>query len=74
MSQWVTYQAQKALEDLQQNFTDFNASEWKFVYADERFDEALVHTIGKRQYPHIWVFDKETNFTYSWDRYVRNIT
>lgn len=48
-------------------------TEWKFGFVDDRFDEALVMTIGKRQYPHMWVFDKETNRSYSWDKYVKDI-
>ena len=74
MSQYVAYQMQLAWEDLVANHSDsFNKKEWKFVWVDDRHDESLVRTFGKRMYPHLWVVDKETNRSYSWDTKLNDI-
>ena len=66
---------QDAFRDLEANHTnEFNTSDWKFVYVDDRFDEHVVQTFGKRMFPHIWVIDKETGKSYSWDMSLQNIT
>jgi len=68
MSQYTAWEMQEALRDLTANHSEtFNASDWKFVWVDDRFDEHLVQTFGKRMFPHIWVIDKETGRSYSWD-------
>jgi hypothetical protein len=65
---------QEAFRDLRDNQTEtFNASDWKFVWVDDRFDEHVVQTFGKRMYPHIWVIDKETGKSYSWDMPMNHI-
>ena len=73
MSQYVAYQTQMAINDLKANYSDdFNLTDWKFGFADDRFDEPLIMTFGKRLHPHLWVFDKETNRSYSWDRPIKH--